>query len=71
MDPMMLVLCGLVVGLLIAVLALVAIGNRTPTTVFVPPPPPMQPNQDSGCAGFLVSGVMVFMGLVFWLFILM
>ncbi|CUS05622.1 protein of unknown function [Candidatus Promineifilum breve] len=69
MDQTMLVLSGLVVGLLIALVVLIVIINRPPTMVYVPPPTP-PPAQDSGCAGILVSGVMVFIGLVFWVFIL-
>lgn len=70
MDQVTLVLTGLSVGLLIALAAIVTLGSRTPPppTIFLPPP---APESNSGCAGILASAALMFVGLVFWLFVLM
>jgi hypothetical protein len=59
---MMLILMGLAAGLLIAIVALVAIGGRSTPPVIVQTPPP---STDSGCGGILISVAILFMALIF------
>lgn len=68
MDQVTLVLTGLSVGLLIALGAIVTMGSRTPPPTILLPPP--APDSNSGCAGIMAGGVLMFVSLVFWLFVL-
>ena len=65
----MFVLIGLATGLMIAVAALVFMGERNPQPpVIVVSPPPSR--NDVGCGGFLILVAMLLVALIFWLLVL-
>lgn len=62
----MLVLTGFAAGLIIAVAALVAMGQRNqPPVIVMPPPPP--PSDGLGCGGILIFMALMVLALAMWL----
>lgn len=66
---LLLIMIGLATGLMIALVAIVAMGSRTtPPPVIVMSPPPA--SSDMGCGGMLIFIPLLLLALIFWLMVL-